>query len=253
MWYSPDSLVAFGAWASLIFLAPAEATLTARVAPADIARARASRRATRHACAARPRSSSKTACSRSCARSLEHSPRFRQQCRTLAPRRGCEPVASAAQRARRRRPAPGRRFAAVPGQPRRRDRDSQRARADRAPGARVRAPDRAARRRRSEALAKEGQARRLADGAFETARAIAAGSSVAGEVLSRRAGRSPCAQRGRRRSGACVERPDARSQRGRNGAHDAGVTTEHANRGFRRSRAPVGADRVPLRRRSAES
>ena len=39
MWYSPASFVTVGAWASLIFLAPSEVTVTHRVAPADFARA----------------------------------------------------------------------------------------------------------------------------------------------------------------------------------------------------------------------
>ncbi len=58
------------------------------------------------------------------------------------------------------------------------------------------------------ALAKEGMAHRLADGAFETARAVAAGQQVAGEVTNnapdRLAGAGQSVWRALRRVGARI-------------------------------------------------
>jgi len=198
MLHSPDALAALGAWASLIFLAPAEATLTRSDSPAALARA-----AQVAACDAPtlslPDSIGLEEGLQPIVRSaLAHSPKFRQQCRVLA---------AAAPRLRASVSVTyGRGISAT------RARTSLRQSQGGALAAEIEirsAPE------LTELLAhefehlieqldgvdlktltKQGMAHRLADGAFETARAIAAGQQVAGEVTNnapdslRRAGNS---------------------------------------------------------------
>ncbi len=183
MLYSPDSLAALGAWASLIFLAPAEATLTRSVSPADIARA-----AQVAACDAPtlslPDSIGLEEGLQPIVRSaLEHSPKFRQQCRALAAAPRLRATVSVSYR---------------PGAGTTRARTSFRQTRFGALAAEIEirsAPELTELLAHEfehlleqldgvdlKALAREGMAHRLADGAFETARAVAAGQQVAGEV-----------------------------------------------------------------------
>ena len=176
MWYSPAYVVA---WASLIFLAPAEATLTrtsaasARVAACDAP------------ALSLPDSIQIEDGLQPIVRSaLEHSPRFRQQCRALAVAPRLRAIVRVSFR------PPGSTARALTS---------------------LRVTEQGALAADIEirnildltellahefehlieqldgvdltALVKDGRARRLADGAFETTRAIAAGHQVAGEVV----------------------------------------------------------------------
>jgi hypothetical protein len=184
MWYSPASFVSVGAWASLIFLAPSEVTVTYRVAPAIIARA--SRIA---ACdAATPALPDSIALEDGLQPIvqllLERSPKFREQCRALAaaPRLRATVSVSA-------RPAIG--------TTRARTSFRQNESGALAAAIEIRSALELTELLAHEfehlieqldgvdlkALSREGEAHRLADGAFETDRAIAAGQQVAGEVL----------------------------------------------------------------------
>ena len=183
MLYSPDSLAALGAWASLIFLAPAEATLTRSVSPVDIARA-AQVAACDAPTLALPDSIGLDDGLESIVRSaLQHSPKFRQQCRALAAAPRLRATVSLAYR---------------PGAGTTRARTSIRQNQWGVLAAEIEirsVPDLTELLAHEfehlieqldgadlKALAKEGMAHRLADGAFETARAVAAGQQVAGEV-----------------------------------------------------------------------
>jgi hypothetical protein len=183
MLYSPDSLAALGAWASLIFLAPAEATLTRSVSPADIARA-AQVAACDAPTLALPDSIGLEDGLQSIVRSaLEHSPTFRQQCRALAAAPRLRATVSVSYR-----PAAG--------TARARTSIRQNQWGVLAAEIEIRSvPDLTELLAHEfehlieqldgadlKALARKGMAHRLADGAFETARAVAAGHQVAGEV-----------------------------------------------------------------------
>ncbi len=183
MLYSPDSLAALGAWASLIFLAPAEATIARSLSPADIARA-----AQVAACDAPtltlPDSIGLDDGLQSIVRSaLEHSPTFRQQCRALAAAPRLRATVSVSYRR-------------VAGTTRARTSFRQNQWGVLAAEIEIRSVLELTELLAHEfehlieqldgvdlkALAKEGMAHRLADGAFETTRAVAAGQQVAGEV-----------------------------------------------------------------------
>jgi hypothetical protein len=178
MWYSPEYLVA---WASLVFLAPTEATLARAAAPA----ARAARVA---ACDAPALSlpdsiQLKDGLAPMVRWALEHSPTFRQQCRVLAAAPRLRATVRVAYR------PPGTTTRALTSL--RQTSDALVADIEirsvldltellghefehlieQLDGVDLKA------------LAKEGEARRLPDGAFETDRAIAAGHQVAGEVV----------------------------------------------------------------------
>ena len=184
MWYSPASLVSVGAWASLIFLAPSEVTLTHSVAPVDLARA--SRVA---ACdAATPALPDSIALEHSLQlvvqSLLERSPKFRQQCRALAAAPHLRAKVSVS-------------FQSGIGATRARTSFRQGQWGALAADIEIRSALELTELIAHEfehlieqldgvdlkALAREGEAHRLADGAFETDRAIAAGQQVAGEVL----------------------------------------------------------------------
>ena len=183
MLHSPDSLATLGAWASLIFLAPAEATLTRGLSPAD--RARATRVA---ACDAPspslPDSIGLDEGLQPMVRwALEHSPRFRQQCRALAAAPRLRATVTIAYRS-------------VVGTTRARTSFRENPSGTLAAEIEIRSVSELTELLAHEfehlieqldgvdlrALAREGEAHRLADGAFETARAIAAGHQVAGEI-----------------------------------------------------------------------
>jgi hypothetical protein len=183
MLYSPDSLAALGALASLIFLAPAEATLTRSVSPVDIAR-RAQVAACDAPTLALPDSIGLEDGLQSIVRSaLEHSPTFRQQCRALAAAPRLRATVSVSYR-----PAAG--------TARARTSIRQNQWGVLAAEIEIRSvPDLTELLAHEfehlieqldgadlKALARKGMAHRLADGAFETARAVAAGHQVAGEV-----------------------------------------------------------------------
>ena len=181
MSYSPDSLVLV---ASLVFLAPGE-PFHQRARHRQCRPRCASRRARRQYCRCLIRLSSRVACSRSSAGRSQHSPRFRQQCRELA----------AAPRLRARVRIS---YYRVPG-------DSSRAlttfrqnrQGDIDANIEIRsAPDLTELLAHEfehvleqvegvnlQALSAQRKARRLLDGAFETARAIQVGQRVAGEVV----------------------------------------------------------------------
>jgi hypothetical protein len=183
MLYSPDTVATLGAWASLIFLAPAEATLTRNVSSADHARA------VRVAACDAPEPSLPDSISlddglQPMVRSaLEHSPRFREQCRALAA-------------APRLRATVGVSYLSNVGTTRARTSFRQTPSGALAAEIEIRSAAALTELLAHEfehlieqldgvdlhALAREGGAHRLADGAFETARAIAAGHQVAGEV-----------------------------------------------------------------------
>ena len=184
MWYSPASLVSVGAWASLIFLAPSDVTLTHSVAPADLARA--SRIA---ACdAATPALPDSIAVEDSLQpvvqSLLERSPKFRQQCRALAAAPRLRATVSVS-------------FQSFIGATRARTSFRQGQWGALAAEIEIRSALELTELIAHEfehlieqldgvdlkALAREGEAHRLADGAFETDRAVAAGQQVAGEVL----------------------------------------------------------------------
>ena len=184
MWYSPASLVSVGAWASLIFLAPSEVTLTHSVAPVDLARA--SRVA---ACdAATPALPDSIALEHGLQpvvqSLLERSPKFRQQCRALAAAPHLRAKVSVS-------------FQSAIGATRARTSFRQGQWGALAAEIEIRSALELTELIAHEfehlieqldgvdlkALAREGEAHRLADGAFETDRAIAAGQQVAGEVL----------------------------------------------------------------------
>jgi hypothetical protein len=184
MLYSPESFVTAWVWASLIFLAPAEATLTRTVVPADVTRA-----ARVAACDAPALTLPDTVALADGLEpmvrwALEHSPRFRQQCRALAAAPRLRATVSVSYR-----PAIGAMRA----------RTSFRQTPAGALAAEIEIRSAA---ELTEliahefehlleqldgvdlhALSKAGEAHRLVDGAFETERAIAAGQQVAGEVL----------------------------------------------------------------------
>jgi hypothetical protein len=184
MWYSPESLVNVGAWASLIFLAPSEVTVARSVGPVDVARA--SRIAVCDAgTPALPDSIALGDGLQPIVRSLlERSPKFREQCRAIAAAPRLRATVSVSYRN---------------GIGATRARTSFRQNQWGALAAEIEihgalelteliahefehlieqldGVD-------LKALAREGEARRLANGAFETDRAIAAGQQVAGEVL----------------------------------------------------------------------
>jgi hypothetical protein len=182
MWYSPEYFVTVGAWASLTFLAPTEATLTRTAAPS----AHAARVA---ACDAPtltlPDSIQlKDGLQPMVRWALEHSPTFRQQCRVLAAAPRLRATVSVSYK---------------PAGVTSRARTSFRQNPWGALAADIEirsAPDLTELLAHEfehlieqldgvdlKALAKEGEARRLPDGAFETDRAIAAGHQVAGEVV----------------------------------------------------------------------
>jgi hypothetical protein len=179
MWYSPESLVSVGAWASLIFLAPSEVTLTRGAAPS----ARVA------ACDAPalslPDSIELPDGLQPMVRwALEYSPTFREQCRILAaaPRLRATVRVSV-------------RTLGVTTRARTSFRQNQWGALD-AEIAIQSAPEMIELISHEfehlieqldgvdlNALARTGEARRLADGAFETTRAAAAGHRVAGEVV----------------------------------------------------------------------
>ena len=179
MWYTPEHLVA---WASLIFLAPTEATLTHTAATS----AHAARVAGCDAPALRlPDSIQLGDGLQSMVRwALEHSPTFRQQCRVLAAAPRLRATVSVAPRlagatSRARTSFREGRWGAlaadieirsVPDLTELLAHEFEHV-IEQLDGADL------------QALAKEGEARRLPGGAFETDRAIAAGQQVAGEVV----------------------------------------------------------------------
>jgi hypothetical protein len=183
MWYSPASLVSVGAWASLIFLAPPEIAFTRSVAPADIARA--SRVAACDAVTpALPDSIRLEDGLQPIVRSLlERSPKFREQCRTLAAAPRLHATVSVSYRP-------------LVGTTRARTSFRQNQGGVLAAEIEIRSATELTELLAHEfehlieqldgvdlnVLAKQGAARRLSDGAFETARAVAAGQQVAGEV-----------------------------------------------------------------------
>jgi hypothetical protein len=183
MWYLPESLAALGTYASLIFLAPADATLARTVAPAGVAHA-----APVAACDAPALSLPATIALADGLQpmvrwALEHSPRFRQQCRALAaaPRlRASVNVSyrqhSSATRARTSfRDAGSGAVAAEIEIRMAQDMTELLAHEFEHLLEQIDGVD-------LQALARTGAARRLMDGAFETERAIAVGHQVAGEV-----------------------------------------------------------------------
>jgi hypothetical protein len=183
MLYSSDTVAALGAWASLIFLAPAEATLTRRLPPADLARA------ARVAACDAPEPSLPDSIGlddglQPMVRwALAHSPRFRRQCRTLAAAPRLRATVSVS-------------YPSMVGTTRARTSFRQNPSGALAAEIEIRSAAALTELLAHEfehlieqldgvdlhALAREGGAHRLADGAFETARAIAAGHQVAGEV-----------------------------------------------------------------------
>ena len=183
MLYSPDSLAALGAWASLIFLAPAEATLTHRVSPADIARAAQVAACDAPTLTLPPSIGLEDGLQPIVRSALEHSPKFRQQCRALAAAPRLRATVSLAYRR-------------GIGATRARTSFRQYQFGTLAAEIEIRSAPELTELLAHEfehlieqldgvdlkALAKEGMAHRLADGAFETARAVAAGQQVAGEV-----------------------------------------------------------------------
>ena len=217
MWYSPESLVTV---VSLIFLAPAGATFAHDAAAAPISISRAS------ACdAAVPALPETIALADGLdvvvRHVLEHSPKFRQQCRQLA----AAPHLRATVRVAFRRVGAIRPRAHVVSQERvRRDRREHRAGSvadlteliahefehliEQLDGVDL------------TALSRDGQAHRLSDGAFETERAVAAGQRVAGEVVNNTPDRvrsmGASVWRALRRAvGARSPRPTSSSQRQR--------------------------------------
>ncbi len=184
MWYSPASLVSVGAWASLILLAPSEVAVTRGVTPADVARARRVA-----ACdAATPALPDSIALDDGLGPIvrllLERSPKFREQCRALATAERLHAAVSVSYRS-------------AIGSTRARTSFRQNRSGALAAEIEIQSAPELTELIAHEfehlieqldgvdltALAREGEARRLADGAFETDRAIAAGQQVAGEVL----------------------------------------------------------------------
>jgi hypothetical protein len=184
MLHSPDLLATLGAWASLIFLAPAEATLTRGVLPADLARA------TRVAAcdAASPSLPDSIGLDEGLQPmvrwALEYSPRFREQCRALAAAPRLRAIVSVS-------------YSSIVGTTRARTSFRQNPSGTLAAEIEIRNAAALTELLAHEfehvieqldgvdlhALAREGEAHRLADGAFETTRAVATGQQVAGEVV----------------------------------------------------------------------
>jgi hypothetical protein len=183
MLFSPDALITIGTWASLIFLAPADATLTRGALPADVARA-----ARAAACDAPALTLPDTIALADGLQpmvrwALEHSPTFRRQCRALAAAPGLRATVSVSYR-----PTAGTSRART---------SFRQNRAGLAAEIEIRSVSEMTELIAHEfehlleqidgvdlnALSKAGEARRLTDGAFETERAIAAGHQVAGEVV----------------------------------------------------------------------
>jgi len=183
MLHSPDSLAALGAWASLIFLAPAEATLTHRASPADMARAAQVAACEAPTLTLPPSIGLEDGLQPIVRSALEHSPKFREQCRALAAAPRLRATVSLAYRV-------------GIGTTRARTSFRQYPFGALAAEIEIRSAPELTELLAHEfehlieqldgvdlnALAKEGMAHRLADGAFETARAVAAGQLVAGEV-----------------------------------------------------------------------
>jgi len=84
MWYSPESLVTVGAWATLIFLAPTEATLARSAAPSVAPRAAQVAACDAPALTLPDSITLEDGLQPIVRLALEHSPTFRQQCRVLA-------------------------------------------------------------------------------------------------------------------------------------------------------------------------
>ncbi len=184
MWYSPASFVTLGAWASLTFLAPSEVAFTRNVAPADVARAARSAVCDADIPSLPDSIALEDGLQPVVQSLLERSPKFREQCRALAAAPRLHATVSVSYRS---------------GIGATRARTSFRQNHWGALAAEIEIHSALELTELIahefehlieqldgvdlKALSREGEARRLADGAFETDRAIAAGQQVAGEVL----------------------------------------------------------------------